>query len=188
VEIKKLHQRLGTTIVYVTHDQVEAMTLADRIVIMRDGHIVQIGTPLEVFERPRDTFVATFIGSPPMNLLPARVQAGQLVLADGTALPVPPGHAMADGQAVTFGVRADNIMPEGHALPPTPHMAEVAMQVSLSEPLGTETLLFATLAGTEIQAKMLNPRAVIPGERLRFQISLDRCHLFDAETGLTMRV
>ncbi len=92
VEIKRLHQKVGTTIIYVTHDQVEAMTLADRIVIMRDGHIVQIGTPLEVFEQPVNAFVATFIGSPPMNLLPGTVQAGTVRLADGTALPLPPAR------------------------------------------------------------------------------------------------
>jgi multiple sugar transport system ATP-binding protein len=171
VEIKKLHQRLGTTVIYVTHDQIEAMTLADRIVIMRDGHIVQIGTPLEVFENPVNSFVATFIGSPPMNLLDAVVQDGQVVL----------------GRRVQFGVRADNIMPEGHALPPTAHMAYADMQVTLTEPLGTETLLYATLAGTEVQAKMLNPRVVRSGETMRFGIALDRCHLFDAATGLSLR-
>ena len=188
VEIKRLHQKVGTTIIYVTHDQIEAMTLADRIVIMRDGHIVQIGTPLEVFERPVNAFVATFIGSPPMNLLPATASGGALRLADGTTIPMPPGLSAREGQAVHFGVRADNIMPDGHALPPTAHMAHVEMPVTLTEPLGTETLLFATLAGTEVQAKMLNPRPVRTGEVLRFGIALDKCHLFDAETGASLRV
>ncbi|MGA0542880.1 ABC transporter ATP-binding protein [Neotabrizicola sp. VNH66] len=187
VEIKKLHQKVGSTVIYVTHDQIEAMTLADRIVIMRDGHIVQVGTPLEVFERPVDTFVATFIGSPPMNLLSGTVQAGRVVLADVTAIPVPPDLKVADGRRVQLGIRADNIMPEGHAMPPTAHMAHVDMGVTLTEPLGTETLIFATLAGTEVQAKMLNPRPVTPGEVLRFGIALDKCHLFDAETGASLR-
>ncbi|SPF81584.1 ABC transporter ATP-binding protein [Pseudoprimorskyibacter insulae] len=188
VEIKKLHQRLKSTIVYVTHDQVEAMTLADRIVIMRDGHIEQIGTPLEVFERPNTTFVATFIGSPPMNMLPARVGGGRVVLTDGTAFDIPPGHKVEEGQDVIFGARADNIMPVGHSLPATEHVAEVKMSVQLTEPLGTETLLFAQLAGQEVQAKMLNPRPVASGEVLTFQINLDKCHLFDAETGASLRV
>ncbi len=86
-----------------------------------------------------------------------------------------------------LGVRADNIMPEGHALPPTAHMAHVELPVTLTEPLGTETLLFATLSGTEVQAKMLNPRPVRPGEVLRFGIALDKCHLFDAGTGASLR-
>ncbi|MEY4697312.1 MAG: hypothetical protein RIT14_1740 [Pseudomonadota bacterium] len=188
VEIKRLHQKVGTTVVYVTHDQVEAMTLADRIVIMRDGHIVQIGTPLEVFEKPADAFVATFIGSPPMNLIDGVVSQGAVRLADDTHLPLPPGHRADEGQAVRYGIRADNIMPEGHAMPPTPNMAHVTMAVSLTEPLGTETLLFASLAGTEVQAKMLNPRPVTNGERLRFGITLDRCHLFDAASGQSLRV
>ncbi len=187
VEIKKLHQKLKSTIIYVTHDQVEAMTLADRIVIMRDGHIEQIGTPLDVFENPVNTFVATFIGSPPMNLLDGVVKEGQIEFADGTCLAVPPAYSTYDGQAVTFGVRADNIMPVGHALPRGEHMAEVEMTVDLTEPLGTETLLFTVLAGTEVQAKMLNPRPVQSGERMTFQIMLDKCHLFDADTGATLK-
>ncbi|WP_417811482.1 ABC transporter ATP-binding protein [Thalassospira alkalitolerans] len=187
VEIKKLHQKLKSTIIYVTHDQVEAMTLADRIVIMRDGHIEQIGTPLDVFENPVNTFVATFIGSPPMNLLDGVVKEGQIEFADGTCLAVPPAYSTYDGQAVTFGVRADNIMPVGHALPRGEHMAEVEMTVDLTEPLGTETLLFTVLAGTEVQAKMLNPRPVRSGERMTFQIMLDKCHLFDADTGATLK-
>ncbi|WP_283178556.1 sn-glycerol-3-phosphate ABC transporter ATP-binding protein UgpC [Gemmobacter sp. 24YEA27] len=187
VEIKKLHQKVGSTVIYVTHDQIEAMTLADRIVIMRDGHIVQVGTPLDVFENPVNTFVATFIGSPPMNLLSGVVEGGQLALADGTRIPLPPGVKLADGRRVQLGIRADNIMPEGHSLPPTAHMAHVDMKVTLSEPLGTETVVYAQLAGTEVQAKMLNPRPLVPGEVLRFGIALDKCHLFDADTGLNLK-
>ncbi|HBU99661.1 MULTISPECIES: ABC transporter ATP-binding protein [Thalassospira] len=187
VEIKKLHQKLKSTIIYVTHDQVEAMTLADRIVIMRDGHIEQVGTPLEVFENPLNTFVATFIGSPPMNLLDAVVKDGKLAFSDGTLIAIPPGYSLAEGQPVTFGVRADNIMPVGHALPHGEHMAEVEMEVNLTEPLGTETLLFSVLAGKEVQAKMFNPRPVQTGERMTFQIMLDKCHLFDAETGAALK-
>ena len=187
LEIAGLHKSLASTMIYVTHDQVEAMTLADRIVIMRDGHIEQIGTPLDVFENPVNTFVATFIGSPPMNLLDGVVKEGQIEFADGTCLAVPPAYSTYDGQAVTFGVRADNIMPVGHALPRGEHMAEVEMTVDLTEPLGTETLLFTVLAGTEVQAKMLNPRPVRSGERMTFQIMLDKCHLFDADTGATLK-
>ncbi|MDE0591546.1 sn-glycerol-3-phosphate ABC transporter ATP-binding protein UgpC [Halocynthiibacter sp. C4] len=189
IEIKKLHQKIKTTIVYVTHDQVEAMTLADRIVIMRDGYIEQQGTPLEVFETPVNTFVATFIGSPPMNLMDATIKGGNLDLGDGVVIPVPPEFEgkVSDGQSVVFGFRADNIMPVGHSLPMEGAHATFDMTIGLTEPLGTETLLFATLAGTEIQAKMLNPRPVTPGERLTFQIDLTRCHLFDGETKKSLR-
>ncbi|MEH6834415.1 MULTISPECIES: ABC transporter ATP-binding protein [Falsihalocynthiibacter] len=190
VEIKKLHQKIKTTIVYVTHDQVEAMTLADRIVIMRDGHIEQQGTPLEVFETPVNTFVATFIGSPPMNLMDATVTAdGKLDLTDGVLVPVPAAFKdkVSAGQKVVFGFRADNVMPEGHSLPMQGEAASFDMTVDLSEPLGTETLLFVTLAGVEIQAKMHNPRPVKSGERLTFQLDLTRCHLFDAVTQKALR-
>ena len=188
-EIKKLHQKLGSTIVYVTHDQVEAMTLADRIVIMRDGYIEQVGTPLEVFESPTNTFVATFIGSPPMNLLGGRVEGDMIVLAGGSSVAVPARvkTSVSEGQQVTLGFRADNLMPVGHTMPMEGDSAEFGMTVSLSEPLGTETLLFGTLAGKEIQAKMLNPRPVASGENLRFLLDLTRCHVFDARTGKSLR-
>jgi multiple sugar transport system ATP-binding protein len=123
-----------------------------------------------------------------MNLLPGTVAGTTVRLSDGTAIPLPPGTTGAEGRAVHLGIRADNIMPEGHSMPHTAHMAHVEMPVTLTEPLGTETLLFGTLAGTEVQAKMLNPRPVRTGEILRFGIALDKCHLFDAETGASLRV
>ncbi|WP_380055421.1 ABC transporter ATP-binding protein [Falsihalocynthiibacter sp. SS001] len=190
VEIKKLHQKIKTTIVYVTHDQVEAMTLADRIVIMRDGHIEQQGTPLEVFELPANTFVATFVGSPPMNLVPATVLGGdRLDLGSDITLPLPPAFAgkVTKDQKVILGFRADNLMPDGYALPMEGASATVELEVALSEPLGTETLLFTRLAGVEIQTKMLNPRPVKDGERLTFKLDLTRCHLFDANTQQSLR-
>ncbi|MEP3048217.1 MAG: sn-glycerol-3-phosphate ABC transporter ATP-binding protein UgpC [Roseibium sp.] len=188
-EIKKLHQKVKSTIVYVTHDQVEAMTLADRIVIMRDGHIEQVGSPLEVFETPANTFVATFIGSPPMNLLAGQITGGQIAIDGGPKITVPDQFAgkVAEGQKVELGFRADNLMPKGYAMPMEGGFTEFEMTVNLSEPLGTETLLFSSLAGKEIQAKMLNPRPVADGERLPFQLDLTRCHLFDADSQQSLR-
>ncbi|WP_299845079.1 sn-glycerol-3-phosphate ABC transporter ATP-binding protein UgpC [uncultured Paracoccus sp.] len=188
VEIKKLHRQVGTTVVYVTHDQVEAMTLADRIVIMKDGHIVQTGTPLEVFERPVNTFVASFIGSPPMNLVKGELRGGVVELAGGGQLPVPPGiQTPPEGARVIFGFRADNFMPVGHGLAETGPVALLELPVTLAEPLGAESLILTELAGVEVQGKMLNPRPIQPGEVLSFQLSLDRCHLFDADTGKSLR-
>ncbi|MBK5933507.1 carbohydrate ABC transporter ATP-binding protein (CUT1 family) [Rhodovulum imhoffii] len=187
IEIKKLHQTVATTVVYVTHDQVEAMTLADRIVIMRDGHIVQTGTPLDVFERPVNTFVATFIGSPAMNLVDGMAEGGAIRLSDNVRVPLPHGFAaLAEGQRVTFGFRADNLMPLGHGLAETGEVATLELPVSLAEPLGAETLLLAEIAGKEVQAKMMHPRPVSPGEVLKFQLALDYCHLFDAESGVRL--
>lgn len=191
VEIKKLHQRIKTTIVYVTHDQVEAMTLADRIVIMRDGYIEQQGTPLEVFETPNNTFVASFIGSPPMNLLPATINASAdaICLSDGTSLSLPAIYTgkVSANQSVVFGFRADNLMPIGHGLAPGAETAQMDLHVNLSEPLGTETILFGDIAGQEIQAKMFNPRPVRFGETLTCELDLSRCHVFDDATQKSLR-
>jgi len=190
VEIKKLHQKVGNTIIYVTHDQVEAMTLADRIVLMRDGHIVQVGTPLELFNTPVNTFVATFIGSPPMNLLDGVVtDTGTVRLNDGQELPVPAAarSGVRSGQKVKYGFRADNLSPIGHGVAEDGETADIDLTIDLSEPLGTETLLFAMLAGSEIQGKMLNPRPVLPGETKKCRLALDKAHIFDAQTTNVIR-
>ena len=189
-EIKKLHQKVKTTVVYVTHDQVEAMTLADRIVVMKDGHIEQVGTPMEVFNHPVTTFVATFIGSPPMNLLPGTITGQTVRLADGTEVPVPDRlrEYVRDGMAVQLGIRPDDISPVGHGLSQDGPGAEVALTVDLAEPLGMESLIYTRLAGQEVQAKLYGPRIVAPGEVLTFRLALDRAHLFDAATGKSVRV
>jgi multiple sugar transport system ATP-binding protein len=186
VEIKKLHQRVKTTVIYVTHDQVEAMTLADRIVIMRDGHIEQVGTPTEVFERPVNTFVAGFIGSPPMNQLDAVVEAGAAKLSDGVTVPLPEGLGVREGQEIVLGFRPESFAPRGHSLHGDAQSLAVTRQVDIAEPLGTETILFVTLGGKDVQGKMLNPRAVRPGETLEFTLDLSRLHVFDKASGRRM--
>ncbi|WP_176084886.1 sn-glycerol-3-phosphate ABC transporter ATP-binding protein UgpC [Martelella sp. HB161492] len=193
VEIKKLHQRVKTTVIYVTHDQVEAMTLADRIVIMRDGHVEQVGTPTEVFENPVNTFVAGFIGSPPMNQLNATVERadGTTIarLADGTAVPLPADIAptLLNGQTVVIGFRPDAFAPKGHSLHPEERSLEIDLGVVIAEPLGTETIIFTELAGKDVQAKMLDPRPVSSGETLTFTLDLDRLHVFDQASGRSLR-
>ena len=189
VEIKKLHAKVKTTIVYVTHDQIEAMTLADRIVIMKDGHIVQIGTPLDVFENPVDTFVAGFIGSPPMNLIEGSVKDDHVVFGDGRSLPVPPDLAgqLENGRRVVFGFRADVLMPKGHTLAESGVIHDLELTIELAEPLGSETILISTLGGNEIQSRMHNPRPVSPGEVLTCELHLEKCHLFDADTTRSLR-
>lgn len=188
-EIKKLHNKVKTTVVYVTHDQVEAMTLADRIVVMKDGYIEQVGTPMEVFNHPVNTFVASFIGSPPMNLIPARIQSNQVVFGDGTSLPIPSRLAenVTADQEVIFGIRPDDLTPIGHGIHETRETTDIALTVDLAELLGTETLIYTTLAGQEIQGKMFDPRDVAPGETLTFRLSLDKAHIFDAATGRSVR-
>ncbi len=189
-EIKKLHNTVRTTVVYVTHDQVEAMTLADRIVVMKDGHIEQVGTPMQVFTHPVNTFVASFIGSPPMNLIPARISEGRVVFTGGGDVPVPARlrDLVREGQEVTFGIRPDDLSPIGHGIQEARETTELDLTVDLAELLGSETLIYTTLAGQEIQGKMFDPRDVKPGETFTFRLSLDRAHLFDAGTGTSVRV
>ena len=191
VEIKKLHAKVQSTVIYVTHDQVEAMTLADRIVIMRDGYIEQVGTPEDVFQRPLSKFVAGFIGSPPMNLKDAEIADGQVVFANGDRLPLPARFRdrVTAGQKVTFGLRPDDLYPAGHGI----HSGEDAdvhkqdLRVILTEPLGNETLVFSDFAGAEWVGRMLNPRRLSPGEALPFCFDLSQAHLFDRESGRTLR-
>ena len=118
VEIKRLHQELGRTMIYVTHDQIEAMTLADRIALLRDGRIEQLGAPLDLFERPATRFVAGFLGSPKMNFLPATIESGDVTLRDGTKLPLPPGRKAPNGQAVILGLRPQHIAKAGTSAAP----------------------------------------------------------------------
>ncbi|MCX8280215.1 sn-glycerol-3-phosphate ABC transporter ATP-binding protein UgpC [Phyllobacterium sp. 0TCS1.6C] len=189
-EIKKLHAKVKSTMIYVTHDQVEAMTLSDRIVIMRDGHIEQVGTPDEVFQNPRTKFVAGFIGSPPMNLDDALVDHGKLVFGSGQTLPVPAQFRdrLRNGQRVCFGIRPDDVYPTGHGLHAgaAEDVHEMELPVVITEPLGNETLLFVNFNNREWVSRMLNPRPLHPGEAVKLSFDLSQAHLFDAETGLTL--
>lgn len=189
-EIKRLHQKVETTVVYVTHDQVEAMTLADRIVVMKDGYIEQVGTPMEVFSNPANTFVASFIGSPPMNLVPATILKNGVVFDDGTNVPLPRhlSDCVRDGQEVVFGLRPDDLNPVGHGIHDGGQSAEVGLRINISELLGTETILYTQLGGREILGKMFDPRDVTAGEELRFHIALAKSHLFDATTQRSVRI
>ena len=193
VEIKKLHQRVETTIIYVTHDQVEAMTLADRIVIMRDGHVEQVGTPDEVFNNPVNTFVAGFIGSPPMNLVEGVIeQNGQGLVAriiGDIAAPLSEDVAsrVMLGQKVIVGFRPDAFAPKGHSLHPEERSIELKLKVVIAEPLGTETIVFTEIGGKEVLAKMLDPKPLSSGDELTFTLDLERLHVFDAETGKSVR-
>ena len=187
-EIKRLHQKVETTIVYVTHDQVEAMTLADRIVIMKDGIIEQIGTPLDLFETPATKFVATFIGSPSMNMISSIVETDQgkkiMKTEDGISVPVPfsKKDVVKDGQKISFGFRAEDIVPLKFGNKPSQSW-DYKSKVNLSEPLGTETLIFTNFGKIEIVSRMFTPELVRAGDELDFSLNLDRTYLFDDETG-----
>ncbi|RAZ91315.1 sugar ABC transporter ATP-binding protein [Mesorhizobium hawassense] len=190
-EIKKLHAKVKSTVIYVTHDQVEAMTLADRIVIMRAGHIEQVGTPDEVFSRPATRFVAGFIGSPPMNLHEATVSDGRLMFSGGDSLPLPAQFKSktSAGDKVVFGIRPDDFYPAGHGLSSggETEVHRVELPVSITEPLGNETLVFAEFNGTDWVSRMLNPKPLKAGDRIGMSFDLSRAHLFSAETGKSLR-
>ncbi|RVD52170.1 TOBE domain-containing protein, partial [Mesorhizobium sp. M8A.F.Ca.ET.023.02.2.1] len=172
-EIKELHQRLKTTTIYVTHDQIEAMTMADKIVVMRDGRIEQVGAPLELFDRPANLFVAGFIGSPSMNLLKGTGRKGGVDIA-GTLFPVAPNNPVEEGRAVVYGVRPEHlkIHPDG-----------VPAKISVVEPTGSETLVFLRFGDGEMVALFRERHDFKPGDTLKLRPRLDHIHLFDAETG-----
>ena len=173
-EIKALHQRLQTTSVYVTHDQIEAMTMADRIVVMNAGNIEQIGTPLELYDTPANLFVADFIGSPSMNFLRGKMEPGAVVLPDGSRLATQ-GQG-AEGQAVVFGIRPEHLVlsTDGSGL---------AAEVEVVEPTGANIQVYAKVAGMPLCAVFTERHEFRPGQTIRLTWPVGKAHLFDDATG-----
>ncbi len=189
-EIKRIHRQVRTTTVYVTHDQVEAVTLADRVVVMNLGHIEQIGTPDQLYHTPETRFVAGFIGSPGMNLLPAHLErnAGGLSvrLDGGIVLSVPASrteryqaHA---GRDVVLGLRPEHLA-EAVSANGGAALAAFEVEVEVVEPMGMETLLFTTVGGEEVCARLTVPFQGAVGERCRMVADMDHMHLIDAASG-----
>ena len=176
VEIKELHQRLGTTIVYVTHDQIEAMTMADKIVVMRDGRVEQIGAPLDLYDDPRNVFVAGFIGSPSMNFIHGTIAGGAQGRVfrshEGLELPLPPTEAV-EGQEVTYGIRPEHISVGEGGIP---------VKVVVVEPTGSETQVFARSGKDLIDAIVKERIRARPGEEIGFRIDAADVRLFDRKT------
>ena len=172
-EIKELHQRLNTTTIYVTHDQIEAMTMADKIVVLRDGVVEQIGAPLDLYDNPVNVFVAGFLGSPAMNFLPAKVTAAGILSEDGTLL-APRGAGMQDGQTVTFGIRPEHI---------TLGTDGVLARVSVVEPTGADTMVVLHAGEAPITVTLHERVALRPGEEVRISAAPGKGHIFDAKTG-----
>jgi len=173
-EIKGLHQRLKTTTVYVTHDQVEAMTMADKIVVMNAGRVEQIGAPLELFDRPANLFVAGFIGSPAMNFLPGAVKAGAFADPAGNTLPLPAGLQLEDNRAITLGIRPEHFeIVEAGGLP---------AQVLLVEPMGSDTQVTFSVGGAEIIALFHHRLQAAPGQTLRLGPAPGATHVFDPQS------
>jgi multiple sugar transport system ATP-binding protein len=180
-EIKELHQRLKTTSIYVTHDQIEALTMADRIVVMQGGHVEQVGAPLELYDHPANLFVAGFIGSPSMNFIDARLdrQNGALaaVAKDGSRLPLPADTGGRDGQEVVYGIRPEHLSLVDGAESGT------AAEVIVVEPTGAEILVVTRFAGGEAQAVFRERHRLLPGDRISLAPNLDAVHVFDKASG-----
>jgi multiple sugar transport system ATP-binding protein len=176
VEIKELHQRLKTTTIYVTHDQIEAMTMADKIVVMKDGRVEQIGNPLDLYDKPANIFVAGFIGSPSMNFIEGKLeqQGGATVFVSktGTVLPAPSSGA-SPGQAVIYGIRPEHIDHAGEGSLAT---------ISVLEPTGSETQIFAHMGQDPIVAVVKDRIPEKPGDSIPLKIDVKRAHLFDLES------
>ena len=175
-EIRELHQRLKSTTVYVTHDQIEAMTMADRIVVMRDGRVEQIGTPLDLYDTPQNVFVAGFIGSPSMNFLQGKIDGndGKLhfLSDDGLIFPIPDAPVKS-GDRVTYGIRPEHI-----------ELGENGMsfEISVLEPMGSETQIYAKSGAQKIDALVKDRLSSKPGMHVNFVINPEHVHLFDAQS------
>ncbi|MCB9992799.1 MAG: sn-glycerol-3-phosphate ABC transporter ATP-binding protein UgpC [Hyphomicrobiaceae bacterium] len=178
-EIKLNHQRLKTTTVYVTHDQIEAMTMADRIVVMHDGVIEQIGSPLDLYDRPANLFVAGFIGSPAMNMLDGTIDGADFVAVDGTRIKLSRPPQGADKRRVKLGVRPEHLRLDPEGIP---------VDILTVEPTGSETQITARLAGHEIIGAFRERVSTKPGEKLAIRPEPGTEHLFDTESGQRLEV
>jgi multiple sugar transport system ATP-binding protein len=179
-EIKELHQRLKTTSVYVTHDQIEAMTMADRIVVMHDGIVEQVGEPLDLYDEPANLFVAGFIGSPAMNFINATIKrnggAPSAVAPDGTVLPLPTQAGGREGQKVVYGIRPEH-------LDLTQEVNGLPSEVVVVEPTGAEILVFTHLAGQEVAVVFKERHKFRPGDKIHLTPHPGTVHVFDQESG-----
>ena len=178
-EIRQLHQRLGTTSIYVTHDQIEAMAMADNIVVMRDGAVEQTGDPLSLYDFPANTFVARFIGSPAMNLIPATVrrqgESARVAFEDNSELPLLRDTSAADGQPVLYGFRPEHCRADSER--------GLALEVLVVEPTGADTQLYCRFNGHNVTLTVRERAGFRPGDRLTIAPDPERSHLFESSNG-----
>ncbi|MNV23345.1 sn-glycerol-3-phosphate import ATP-binding protein UgpC [compost metagenome] len=172
-EIKALHQKLKTTTIYVTHDQVEAMTMADRVVVLNGGRVEQVGTPLELYDRPANQFVAGFIGSPSMNFLSGTISAGGFETG-GVVLPLPAAAAGLAGRGAVYGIRPEHFSLDASGVP---------AEIMLVEPLGSETQVTMKLGGSRVLGVFRERIGQAVGDEIRVSPALDGIHLFSDENG-----
>ncbi len=191
-EIKRVHQKVKTTTVYVTHDQVEAMTLADRVVVMNQGRIEQIGTPQELYHHPKTRFVAGFIGSPAMNFIPCRLEESggrmRVRISDAIVLPVPASRSAryrsAAGRELILGLRPEHVTEPRHN--GRGEDSDFTVTLDVVEPMGMETMVFFTVNGTEICGRVAPETAAGPGATMRLVANMEHMHLIDPNTNLVL--
>ncbi|WP_171180736.1 ABC transporter ATP-binding protein [Ruegeria sp. HKCCD8929] len=190
-EIKKLHQSLGTTIVYVTHDQIEALTLSTRIAVMNGGYVQQLGTPQEIYDKPENIFVATFMGSPAMNVVPAvvRVDGGvpqaEIVLFDGSKARLPfsqPNLTAWDGRDILLGIRPEAITDHDSADRKSGNIASLSNRIVVTEPAGSDMFVSMQLGGKDVIARMRSDADVRAGQDFEFAVNMEKAIAFDPET------
>ncbi|HXF68325.1 MAG TPA: ABC transporter ATP-binding protein [Thermoflexus sp.] len=180
-ELKRLHQETGMTILYVTHDQVEAMSLGDRIAVMREGEIVQVDTPMRIYEAPATVFVGGFIGNPPMNFLHGVVEdgpTGRYFVLEGHRLPIPPINGTRSGQPLLLGIRAENIQVDE-----TPRPSALPATVMVVEPLGASLLITARLGAQTLKLTLPSGRTIAPGQTLWVSFPPTAIRWMDAQSG-----
>jgi multiple sugar transport system ATP-binding protein len=190
-EIKRVHQKVKTTTVYVTHDQVEAMTLADRVALMNDGRIEQIGTPHELYHQPKTHFVAGFIGSPAMNFIAGKLEQNgvglKIRLSDAISLPVPESRAARYrsvlGKEVLFGLRPEHVTEPRHN---DRQDREFTVTLDVVEPMGMETMVYFSINGSEVCGRVEPSSAKASGEPMRLYANVDHMHLIDPQTNLVL--
>ncbi len=190
-EIRKLHRRLGATSVYVTHDQIEAMTMADRIVAMHDGIIQQVGSPVEIYDRPANIFVASFIGSPAMNFLKGAYEMAQngnaaIRLTDGSLVPVLPARGATANQAVTLGARPEHIAIVADGNDGNSENPGIPARVELIEPMGLSTLIHVSLAGKPVKIFTLDRPDFAVDSFIHIAFDMEKAHVFDTKTELRL--
>lgn len=189
MELKKMHLQMKTTTIYVTHDQIEAMTLADRIVILKDGYIQQVGTPIEVYEEPDNKFVAGFIGNPPINIITAivhRHDGGDSISFNGCQFPITLPESCKDGDEVLAGIRPDSIKREG-TLENLPEQWLVEGEIIVSEIVGSQSILEFSMGGASFIAELEGRVAARPGETMNLGFNMENLLLFDPETEQAIR-
>jgi multiple sugar transport system ATP-binding protein len=191
-EIAKLHQRLNTTTIYVTHDQTEAMTMATRIVVMKDGVIQQVGSPKEVYDNPENVFVGGFIGSPAMNFFKAKIEGEYVVLDEKVRLKIPGGKLklLEDngyvGKEVIFGIRPEDIHDEPVFIESFPDDV-IEVKIEVAELTGAELMLYSSLAGHDFVARIDARNQIKAGDKVKLGLDLNKAHFFDTETELRIK-